>query len=142
MKAATCSPGSHPHADRANWQPADTLEGYLTNIREGLEDFSDRRACALLGWSRAKLWRVRQAGRLPEPLFERLLHLEPMPSWREMANIARSLLDGEAHFEASERCPSCGHALRVRRRFSKEAAEAVSAWIEEVEPLLDAEQPT
>ena len=31
------SPGSHPHSDRPNWRPAETVEEYLNNVREGLE---------------------------------------------------------------------------------------------------------
>src|SRR5262245_39220514 len=67
-----CPPGSNPHADRPNWQPADSITDYLWNCREGLENFSERRVCQLLGWSRAKLWRVRQIAKIPEGLFEHL----------------------------------------------------------------------
>jgi integrase len=38
------SPGSHPHSDRPNWQPATTIDDYLRNCREGLEEYPDRRA--------------------------------------------------------------------------------------------------
>ena len=29
------SPGSHPHSDRPNWQPAETIADYARNIRVG-----------------------------------------------------------------------------------------------------------
>ena len=47
------TPGSHPHSDRPNWRQAETLDEYLANCREGLEQYSDRRAAKLMGVSRS-----------------------------------------------------------------------------------------
>jgi hypothetical protein len=52
------SHGSHPHA-RPNWRPAETIDEYMSNCREGLEDFSDRRAAKLLGMTRIQLYRAK-----------------------------------------------------------------------------------
>ncbi len=49
------SPGSHPYADRRNWQPAETIEDYFHNVEEGLEENSDRCAAKLIGESRPAL---------------------------------------------------------------------------------------
>ena len=51
--------GSHPHADQRNWQPADNIDDYLRNCREGLETYSDRRVAKLWGVSRAWIWRAK-----------------------------------------------------------------------------------
>jgi hypothetical protein len=66
------SPGSHPHSGR-NWQPATTIDEYLQNCREGLEEYSDRRTAKLMGWSRMYLYRVLLMAELPDELFEHLL---------------------------------------------------------------------
>ena len=57
--------GSHPHSDRPNWQPAETLDDYARNCREGLEDDSDRRAAQLLGRSRMAVYRAKLMAGLP-----------------------------------------------------------------------------
>jgi len=67
------SPGSHPHSDRPNWQQAETIADYARNIREGLEEYSDRRAAKLLGRSRIHVYRAKLMAELPNALFERLL---------------------------------------------------------------------
>ena len=121
-------PGGHPHADRPNWQPAQTILEYVANCREGLEVYTDKRAAELLGWSRAKLWRVRSASRLPEPLFEALIAQRQMPSWRELAGIADTLFDGKPAHE-TETCPCCGHVLRKRRRFTEASARIVDDYL-------------
>src|SRR5262245_12547004 len=69
----TGSPGSHPHSDRPNWSPADNIEDYLRNCREGLESFSDRRIAKFLGMSRVEAWRSQLMAELPEGLFEHIL---------------------------------------------------------------------
>ena len=43
MMQHPCSPGSHPHSDRPNWQPAETANDYLRNCQDGLEAYTDRR---------------------------------------------------------------------------------------------------
>lgn len=93
--SGTCSPGSHPHSDRPNWQPADTIGDYLTNCREGLENFSERRAAKLFGVSRAELWRWRLMAEIPEDLFERLLKACKKPSTKALAAIGQALRSGK-----------------------------------------------
>jgi hypothetical protein len=124
----TCTPGSHPHSDQPNWRPADTFEKYLQNCREGLEQYSDRRAAKLLGWSRARLWRAQLMAELPEDLFELLLEAGPRhPSQKALANVALALRGGNK--ADAECCPNCGHVLRIRRRVSPELAETVNRWL-------------
>lgn len=67
-------PGSHPHADRPNWAPAQTEHDYLQNCREGLEEY--RRMAKLLGVSRASLWRNKMMSRIPEELSDRLVAMK------------------------------------------------------------------
>ena len=126
------TPGSHPHSDRPNWQPAESIVNYLQNCREGLETYSERRAAKLLGWSRVKLWRVQQAQKLPDDLFDRLLKAVPgkLPSWRELASIAQALY-GEGKRTEIEQCPCCGHVLRVRAKWRASLTGVVDTWIRE-----------
>ena len=134
-QTVACSPGSHPHTDRPNWQPAETLGEYLRNCREGLEEYSDRRVAKLLGFSRAHVWRMKWAAELPEDLFERLMAMrDHAPSLKEMANVARALYGGENHHDV-ERCPHCGETLRVRGRWRKSTAQVVDGWLSEQRTL-------
>jgi hypothetical protein len=106
-------PGSHPHADQPNWQPAKTADDYMRNCREGLEGFSERRLAGLMGLPRMKLWRMRMMAAIPDDLFELLLRSERLPSTKALAQIA-AVLAGKAPKEDVERCPCCGHILRTR----------------------------
>jgi hypothetical protein len=72
--APPCSPGSHPHSDRPNWQPAETIGDYLQNCREGLENYSDRRAAKLLGVPRIAIQRWKLMASLPKGLLD---HIQP-----------------------------------------------------------------
>jgi hypothetical protein len=106
-------PGSHPHADQPNWQPAETADDYLRNCREGLEEFSERRLASLMGSPRIKLWQMRMMAAIPDDLFELLLRSERLPSTKALAQIG-AVLAGKAPKEDVERCPCCGHILRTR----------------------------
>ncbi|MGO4836811.1 hypothetical protein AB4144_31655 [Rhizobiaceae sp. 2RAB30] len=124
------SPGSHvpnPHADRTNWRPAETLEDYLQNCCEGLEIYSDRRAAKLLGWSRIEVYRAKLIASLPEDLFDRLIESDPVPSAKALAQIAQALESGTLSREI-ERCPKCGHVLRVRRTGFDRYREVLASW--------------
>ena len=125
------SPGSHPHSDRPNWQPAEIAEEYLRNCREGLEVYSDRHMAKLLGISRAHLWRWKLMADIPEELFERLLaESNHVPSTSELANVARAL-NGRGPSHDAEHCPHCGKVLRVRSRWRPGTAKIVNEWLSE-----------
>jgi hypothetical protein len=84
-------PGSHPHADRPNWQPA-TLSKAFRNFQEGLEKFSQRRTAKLLGENRSALGRYRWIAKLPEKLFTRLMRKPGRPaSTKMLADISRAM---------------------------------------------------
>jgi hypothetical protein len=61
----TVLPGVHPHSDRPNWRPAETLDEYLFNVREDLERHSVERLTKLLGLQRTQAWRARQMTHIP-----------------------------------------------------------------------------
>jgi hypothetical protein len=132
-ETATCSPGSHPHSDRPNWRPAETIEEYAQNCKEGLEQFSDRRAAKLLGWPRIMVYRAMLISELPDDLFERLLHCPgKVPSPKTLAQIALSLRDGNRIAEV-ERCPHCGGVVRERPLVGNKLVAIVNQWIDEQE---------
>ncbi len=123
------SPGSHPHSDRPNWQPAETADEYVRNCQDGLEAYSERRMAKLLGVSRAALWRWKLMAEIPEELFQRLLAgADHVPSTKELANVARAL-SGRGPSHDAERCPHCGEVLRVRGRWRPGTAKVVNEWL-------------
>jgi ribosomal protein S14 len=124
----TGSPGNHPHSDRRNWRPATTLDEYLRNCREGLEEHSDRRLAKFMGWSRIHLYRVRAMASLPDELFECLLAAGVLSS-AEMARVANALRRNAPFSRDTERCPHCGEVIRVRVHLSKKARAAIRAWL-------------
>ena len=132
QETAKCSPGSHPHADRPNWQPAETFEGYIVNCREGLETYSERRAAKLLGMTRIEAWRARIAGELPESLFEHILQerrrLGFSLSMKALAQVALALRTGNNVAEV-ERCPHCHGTLRIRAKVGNKLADVVNEWL-------------
>jgi hypothetical protein len=105
--------GSHPHSDRPNWQPAETIDDYARNIREGLEEYSDRRAAKMLGRSRIYVYRATLMAELPDALLERLLDADVVSS-KTLANVALVLRRNGPRSADVERCPHCGEVLRVR----------------------------
>ena len=72
-----------------NWQPAETIEDYLRNCREGSEEYSERRAAQLLGWPRMKVYRAKLMADIQSrcssgcllPAFSALRHW-PRSVWR------------------------------------------------------------
>jgi hypothetical protein len=124
------SSGSHPHSDCPNWRPAETIDGYLENCREGLEDYSERRAAKLMGISRAELWRWKLLAEIPEDLLERLFEVKPVPSTKSLALIAQAFKGGNDNPDV-ECCPHCGGILRFRRRVSPRVAKIVADWLVE-----------
>ncbi len=130
-EASFGSPGSHPHSDRPNWQPAETANDYLRNCQDGLEAYSDRRMAKLLGWSRAHLWRAKLMAEIPEELFNRLLaESNHVPSAKELANVARAL-NGAGPPHDVEHCPHCGEVIRERGGWRPITARIVNEWLSE-----------
>ena len=126
--------GATPHADRPNWQPATTFDEYLANCREGLEEWSERRAAKLYGVSRAELWRWKLMAAIPEDRFERLLQADRAagvePSTTHLAAVGRALIEGPLEDEV-ECCPHCGGVLRFRSRVPRHLAKVVVEWMGE-----------
>jgi hypothetical protein len=118
-----------PRGAIPNWQPAETIDDYIRNCNEGLEKYSQRRACELLGWSRMQLHRARLIGSLPEALFEKLLDHGVLSS-KALANVAEALRTGKL-IDEIERCPHCGGVLRVRERVGEKARAAIREWLAE-----------
>lgn len=108
-----------------NWAPAKTIDGYLRNCREGIEEWSDRRAAKLLGRSRTWLFRCRLLAELPAPLFESLLVAGVRT--RGLATIALALRRG-CQTPEIERCRNCGAAVRICG-ISLQHLSIVNDWI-------------
>jgi hypothetical protein len=121
------SPGSHPHIDRPNWRPATTIDEYVANCSDGLEQFSQRHAAKLLGWPRIAVWRAMLIAEIPADLFEHLLNSE-IQSPRALAAIALALRVGNS--ADVETCPHCGEVIRVRSHVNAKAVKIVNKWIE------------
>lgn len=124
------SPGNNPHEDRRNWRPAETLEEYLHNCREGLETYSDSQAARILCVSRTELWRWQLMSELPEDLFESLLKAQKKPSSRSLANAAMALRTGETGESGTECCPHCGRVIRRRKRVNDAALKILEDYFE------------
>jgi hypothetical protein len=126
----TAGEGGSPGGHGLNWAPAETIDDYVRNCREGLEDFSQRRAAELMGWSRIDVYRAILIAKLPEDSFEALLSGNRPSSTRELANIALALTRGHSTAEI-ERCPHCGVELRVRKGYSAKSAAIVKKWLDD-----------
>lgn len=120
------SPGSHSHSDQPNWRPADNMDDYLRNCREGLEVYSERHLAKLLGMTRAMVWRAKLMASIPSELTEALIEQEPCASIRELAIIG-GWFRGRSVGHETECCPNCGHVLRLRG-VSKRTMETVNQW--------------
>lgn len=128
----------HPHADRRNWQPARTIDEYLQNCREGIEDYSERHVAKLLGVPRISLWRMKLLAQLPEGLFERLIKEGCATSTKQLAQIVQFLsmpeLDWDANVAEEVCCPHCGGLIRRRLKANKKVLETVREWVREQNP--------
>ena len=102
-------PGEHPHSDRPNWRPAETVEEYLHNIREGLENHSIERMTKLLDINRTLGWRARQMTCIPEALFGRLA--KAGIATRQLAQIGQAFRDGKGNVPG----PQVAVATTIRR---------------------------
>ena len=125
-------PGEHPHSDRPNWRPAETVEEYLLNVREGLEKHSVERMTKLLDMNRTHAWRARQLTYIPEVLFGRLARAGIRT--RQLAQIGLAFArDGNQPAEI-ERCPHCREVIRVRWLIGRRAQKVIQQWIDDGMP--------
>ena len=121
-----------PRGAIPNWQPATTVDDYIRNCREGLEEYSDRRFAKLMGWPRVQVFRAKLIAEIPKALFERLMADDSgvRISTKALADIALALRRGRDWADI-ERCPHCGEVLRVRYHISKAARRVIAAWLAE-----------
>jgi hypothetical protein len=131
-------PGEHPHSDRPNWRPAETIEEYLRNIEEGLEKPSIERLTKLAGLNRTLAWRARQMAHIPAGLFDRLIRgglRAGLHGTKQLAQIGLAYRRGEGNQPAEiERCPHCGEVIRVRWLVGTKAREVIQQWIDDGMP--------
>ena len=126
-------PGEHPHSDRPNWQPAETVEDYFFNIREGLEKYSVERLTKLLGLNRT-LARCEQVAHIPAGLFERLVKV-PQIGIKQLAQIGLAFRRDSGNKPAEiELCPHCGEVIRVRMLVGARARKVIQQWIDDGTP--------
>jgi len=116
-----------PRGATRNWQPAEKIEDYLSNCREGLETYSDRRAAKLLGWPRVRVYRAIMMASLPKELFEHLV--KRGVGSRSMAQIAQIVLKNSEKMHDVDRCPHCGEPTRIRARVGDRERAAIEAWL-------------
>ena len=127
-------PGEHPHSDRPNWRPAETVEEYSRNVEEGLEKASVERLTKLLGMGRMRSWRARQMAEIPDGLFYRLLKGD-FKGTKQLAQIGLALRRGDGnHPTEIERCPHCGEIVRVRWLVGTKARKIIQQWIDDGMP--------
>ena len=125
--------GQDPRLEDVTQDPAETVEEYDANVREGLEEYSERRWLKLAGISRAEAWRWKQMAAIPDELFERLLASDIKVSTKSLAAVGHAL-NGGAQSPEIERCPHCGEVLRVRSRWTEETRKIVNQWLSEQNP--------
>ena len=129
--------GEHPHSDRPNWRPAETVEEYFRNVEEGLEKASVERLTKLLGVGRMRSWRARQMAHIPAGLFDRLLRglRGGVHGTKQLAQIGLAYRRGEGNQPAEiERCPHCGEIVRVRWLVGSKARKIIQQWIDDGMP--------
>ena len=122
------SPGSHPHADRPNWQPGDDDADDLLQQKIGdafRDGKSERHIAKLLGVSRMAIWRGKILNEIPPGLLERLFAARV--GTKALIYIGRFLRDRSQSPEV-ECCPNCGHVLRVRNKNILRAFDVMEQW--------------
>ena len=132
MTDSNVLPGEHPHSDRPNWRPGETVGEDLLHVREGLEQHSVERMTKLLDMNRTHAWRARQLTYIPEVLFGRLARAGIRT--RQLAQIGLAFArDGNQPAEV-ERCPHCGEVIRVRWLIGRRAQKIIQQWIDDGMP--------
>jgi hypothetical protein len=135
----TMLPREHPHSDRPNWRPAETVEEYLFNVREGLERSSVERLTKLLGMGRMMSWRARQMTHIPEGLVDRLI--KGGLRTKQLAQIGLAFRRDAGNQPAEiEHCPHCGGTVRVRWLVGSTAQKIIQQWIDDGMPDDTAER--
>jgi hypothetical protein len=123
-----------PRGAIPNWQPATTADDYVRNVREGLEEWSERRMAILMGWSRIRVYRAKMYAAIPKELFEKLITSR---EFRRHIVGSRALTAIGEHFAGkspsteTERCPHCGKTTRIRLPINEKALAIVNAWLAE-----------
>jgi hypothetical protein len=134
MTETALLPGEHPHSDRPNWRPAESVEEYFRNVEEGLEKASVERLTKLLGIGRMMSWRARQIAEIPDGLFDRLLNGGVL-GIKQLAQIGLALRRGDGNQPAEiEHCPHCGEIVRVRWLVGTKARKIIQQWIDDGMP--------
>jgi hypothetical protein len=103
-----------------NWRPATTFDEYVQNCRDGLEEYSDRRAAKLLDWPRIQVYRAELISQIPRPVFNALVEGD-VCGIKELAAIGLAFQSGDFRAHHIESCPHCGHPLRMRQHISRRA---------------------
>jgi hypothetical protein len=135
LPETTGSPGSHPHSDRPNWRPGDDDADELLRqkIADALRDGkSERHLAKLLELPRTTLWRGKKLAAIPDGLYERLAYAHV--GRKAMIYIGRYCETGELPGVETERCPHCGHKLRVRAVGIRRAIDVLNKWIDDGRP--------
>ena len=134
MTETALLPGEHPHSDRPNWRPAESVEEYFRNVEEGLEKASVERLTKLLGIGRMMSWRARQIAEIPDGLFDRLLNGGVL-GIKQLAQIGLALRRGDGNQPAEiEYCPHCGEIVRVRWLVGTKARKIIRQWVDDGMP--------
>jgi len=129
------TPNGSPGSQLRNWRPGDDDAEELLHqkIADALRDGkSERQIAKLLGLPRALIWRGKKLAAIPAGLLERLF--QARVGARAMLYIGRCYESGEAAPIETERCPNCGHVLRVRAKAIRKAVDIMTQWVEDGRP--------
>jgi hypothetical protein len=97
------SEGGYPGSQGRNWSPAETIDDYMRNCREGLEIWSDRQAAKLLGMNRMQYRKALLLAELPDELFEALLEGARQGRPRKRAQFRDLAIERLRHARRPER---------------------------------------
>jgi hypothetical protein len=126
-----------PGSRGRNWRPGDDdsedllLQKLLDALRDGK---SEREVAKLLNVPRTLFWHAKKLNAIPQGLFERLLAARV--GAKALTYIGRLCEHGVEELPPVEveRCPACGHLLRVRSAGLKRALDVYNKWITDGQP--------